>query len=68
MIIGEWIKSSYSDGDIDDGGIDCVEVMLHESGGWSVRDSKDPHGPVLNFTPGEVSAFVQGVRAGEFGA
>jgi hypothetical protein len=31
-----------------------------------VRDSKDPQGPVLLFTPDEWRAFVGGVRNGEF--
>nr|WP_285775285.1 DUF397 domain-containing protein [Microtetraspora sp. NBRC 13810] len=32
-----------------------------------VRDSKDPSGPALIFTPGEWRTFVSGVKAGEFG-
>ncbi len=32
----------------------------------SVRDSKDPHGGTLQFTPAEWRAFVGGVRNGEF--
>lgn len=31
-----------------------------------LRDSKDPEGPVLAFTPGEWDAFLAGVRNGEF--
>ena len=31
-----------------------------------VRDSKDPVGPVLAFTPEEWSAFLAGVKADEF--
>ena len=31
-----------------------------------VRDSKNPRGAVLNFTPGEWDAFIGGVRNGEF--
>ncbi|HKT05478.1 MAG TPA: DUF397 domain-containing protein, partial [Rugosimonospora sp.] len=31
-----------------------------------VRDSKDPHGPVLEFTAAEWSAFVDGAKGGEF--
>lgn len=44
----------------------CVEVALLPDGGWAVRDSKNPDGPVLFFTPGEVAAFVGGVQDGEF--
>ncbi|MCC5577269.1 DUF397 domain-containing protein [Microtetraspora sp. AC03309] len=32
----------------------------------AVRDSKDRNGPVLTFTPSEWSAFIGGVRDGEF--
>jgi hypothetical protein len=31
-----------------------------------VRDSKDPHGPVLTFTAKEWAAFVGGTKDGEF--
>lgn len=31
-----------------------------------VRDSKDQRGPVLVFTPHEWTAFLSGVRGGEF--
>lgn len=57
-----WRKSSFSNAN----GGGCVEVADLPEGGWAVRDSKDPQGPVLQFTTGEVEAFVQGVRAGEF--
>ncbi|WP_084505236.1 DUF397 domain-containing protein [Nocardia harenae] len=42
-------------------------VIGHLDGGrTAVRDSKNPAGPVLDFTPSEWTAFVAGVRAGEF--
>jgi hypothetical protein len=43
-----------------------VEVADLPDGGRAVRDSKDREGPALVFTPGEWSAFAEGVRAGEF--
>jgi Domain of unknown function (DUF397) len=43
----------------------CVEVG-HAAGTVLVRDSKDPNGPVLTFTPDEWDAFTAGVRAGQF--
>jgi Domain of unknown function (DUF397) len=55
-----WIKSSYS---LSNG--DCVEVQREDSS-VSVRDSKDPSGPVLTFTLDEWKAFTAGCRAGEF--
>lgn len=44
----------------------CVEVGLCNCGQVKVRDSKDPSGPVLSFTPDEWDAFTAGVRNGEF--
>jgi hypothetical protein len=44
----------------------CVEVAQLPDGQIGVRDSKSPHGPVLQFTPGEWNAFTAGVRNGEF--
>lgn len=57
-----WHKSSYSGGN---GGA-CVEVADLGNGHRAVRDSKDPSGPVLRFTPAEWAAFTAGVRDGEF--
>jgi hypothetical protein len=45
--------------------MNCVEVAAID-GGIAVRDSKDPAGPVLHFTRGEILAFLQGAKAGEF--
>ncbi|AEV83735.1 hypothetical protein ACWT_2706 [Actinoplanes sp. SE50] len=55
-----WRRStrSYSD--------NCVEVADLADGGRAVRDSKDPDGPVLFFTPDEWTAFVGGAKDGEF--
>jgi len=43
----------------------CVEVG-HDGDAVLVRDSKDPDGPVLRFTPAEWTAFLAGARDGEF--
>jgi hypothetical protein len=56
----EWRKSSYSATQTN-----CVEVA-QASEIVAVRDSKNPTGPVLVFTPTEWAAFVAGVRDGEF--
>jgi hypothetical protein len=44
----------------------CVEAAALGGGRIAVRDSKDPDGPVLVFTPEEWSAFLAGVKGGEF--
>ena len=56
-----WIKSSlsFSNGN-------CVEVAHLPGGHIGVRDSKDPEGAVLRFTPDEWNAFLGGARNGEF--
>lgn len=56
-----WFKSSRSSG-----GQDCVEVAFLEAGHVGVRDSKDPTGPALVFTPSEWDAFTAGMADGEF--
>ena len=55
----DWKKSSAS------GAGGCVEVRRSRSG-VQVRDSKDPAGPVLDFTDTEWIAFLEGVTLGEF--
>ena len=57
----EWRKASYSNSN---GGA-CVEVAGNLPGVVAVRDSKDPHGPALIFTPDEWYAFAAGIRGGE---
>jgi hypothetical protein len=57
-----WRKSTFSNGN----GGDCVEIATNLPGIIAMRDSKDPDGPRLVFTPAEWAAFVAGVRDGEF--
>ena len=58
-----WRKSSRSN---HGGDGDCVDVA-DLPGRVAMRDSKDPTGPALTFTPVEWRAFLGGIRAGEFG-
>jgi hypothetical protein len=58
----QWRKSSYSGSN----GGGCVEVADNLPGIVAVRDSKDPDGPNLVFSPDEWRAFTAGVRSGEF--
>ncbi len=48
-----WTRSSYSS---EEGGL-CVEVATSPSA-VHVRDSKDPDGPALTFTPHAWAAFT----------
>lgn len=50
----------------DSGGTNCVEAGPCACGIVVVRDSKNPAGPALRFTPAEWAAFVSGVKDGEF--
>ncbi|MFC4071913.1 DUF397 domain-containing protein [Actinoplanes subglobosus] len=56
-----WTKSTKSGPNCDN----CVEVAFVGQA-VAVRDSKNPNGPALLFTPGEWDAFVGGAVAGEF--
>ncbi|MET8053989.1 DUF397 domain-containing protein [Streptosporangium sp. NPDC005286] len=56
-----WRKSSYSGGSSDN----CVEVAMNLPGLIAVRDSKDPAGPMLTFSPTAWHNFLTGVRDGE---
>ncbi|MGW2834563.1 DUF397 domain-containing protein [Streptomyces sp. NPDC001286] len=56
-----WFKSRHSNAEGN-----CVEVAALAEGGVAMRNSRDPHGPALIYTPAEVAAFLAGVRDGEF--
>ena len=56
-----WRKSSRSGGQGQ-----CVEVADNLPGVVAVRDSKNPGGPALAFTPDDWAAFIGGVKSGEF--
>ncbi|MEG8181563.1 DUF397 domain-containing protein [Nocardia terpenica] len=56
-----WFKSSHSQNQGQ-----CVEVAWLADGNVGLRDSKNPTGPALMFTPGEWDAFTAGVKDGEF--
>ena len=56
-----WRKSGRS------GAGNCVELAELAAGGpVAVRNSRDPHGPALLYTPAEIAAFLAGAKAGEF--
>jgi hypothetical protein len=56
----DWRKAQMS---VNNGA--CVE--LARAGGMiAIRDSKDPGGPVLMYSPAEWQAFLHGAKNGEF--
>ncbi|MFC9291585.1 DUF397 domain-containing protein [Streptomyces sp. NPDC057052] len=56
-----WLRSSYSTG-----ANNCVETARPDRGPWAgllaVRDSKDPAGPALLFSPGSWADFTAAFR------
>jgi hypothetical protein len=44
---------------------ECVE-LARADGMIAIRDSKDPAGPVLMYSPAEWQAFLHGAKSGEF--
>ena len=56
-----WVKSSHSNAEGN-----CVEVAALVGGGVAVRNSRDPEGPALVYTPDELAAFLAGAKDGEF--
>ena len=44
----------------------CVECAALPDGEVAVRNSRDPQGPALIYTPAEIEAFILGVRDGDF--
>ncbi len=58
-----WRKSSYSNGT----GGSCVEITTlpgHDGHAIAVRDSKDPDGPVLTFTPAQWRHLTVRIKTG----
>ncbi|MFF3865444.1 DUF397 domain-containing protein [Micromonospora sp. NPDC001898] len=58
LTAARWRKSTRSGSN----GGDCVEVADNLPDIVAVRDSKDPHGPALAFTPTAWTAFIRSAR------
>ncbi len=56
-----WTKSRHSNAEGN-----CVEVATLGDGSVAMRNSRDPDGPALVYTPAEIAAFLAGAKEGEF--
>ena len=56
-----WRKSHHSNPEGN-----CVELARLPDGSIAVRNSRHPAGPALVYTGAEMSAFVRGVKDGDF--
>jgi hypothetical protein len=45
---------------------DCVELAALDGGAVALRNSREPDGTALIYTPAEIAAFLVGAKAGEF--
>nr|WP_250557961.1 DUF397 domain-containing protein [Pseudonocardia lacus] len=45
---------------------DCVELAALDGGAVAMRNSREPNGTALIYTPAEIAAFLTGAKAGEF--
>ncbi|GHC75054.1 hypothetical protein GCM10010507_63080 [Streptomyces cinnamoneus] len=60
--IPDWRKSSYSSAGDEDGSDNCLEVNDTSPAHIHVRDSKDPHGPVLTLPSSSWAALLHALR------
>ncbi|BDU02495.1 MULTISPECIES: DUF397 domain-containing protein [Nocardia] len=56
-----WFKSSYSASNGQ-----CVEIAHLTNGTVGMRDSKNPTGPTLTFTPTAWDTFLSATKSGHF--
>jgi hypothetical protein len=57
-----WRKASRSMA----GNGDCVEAAAHAAGDVIIRDSKDPYGPILQYSTNSWYIFVRNAKQGRY--
>lgn len=61
----QWRTSSFTDSGTSNGGT-CVEVAALSDGRVAVRNSNHPDAGAVYFTRAEMTAWIKGIKAGEF--
>jgi len=65
MIFPDLSSADFRKSSLSGGNNDCVEVATNLPGLIAVRDSKDPSGPMLTFSPAAWNNFLAGIRSEE---
>ncbi|GAA0818922.1 DUF397 domain-containing protein [Streptosporangium amethystogenes subsp. fukuiense] len=65
MISPDLSAADFRKSSLSGGNNDCIEVATNLAGIVAVRDSKNPSGPVLAFSPAAWGNFLTGIRNGE---
>ncbi|MEU1878030.1 DUF397 domain-containing protein [Streptosporangium sp. NPDC020072] len=68
MISTDLHSAKFRKSSLSTSGNNCVEVATNLPDLVAVRDSKDPSGPTLAFTPAQWRSFIGRVNTGAFDA
>ncbi|GAA0856221.1 DUF397 domain-containing protein [Streptosporangium amethystogenes subsp. fukuiense] len=65
MISPDLSGAEFRKSTLSGGGNNCVEVATNLPGLVAIRDSKNPSGPTLTFSPTAWDNFLTGIRSGK---